>query len=62
MLCRAEEGGAGEEERRRDEGTGEGAKGRRRSLESRREGGTRERGKGRRRSLRLLVVRQQELG
>jgi hypothetical protein len=26
VLCKAAEGGAGEEERRRDEGTGEGAK------------------------------------
>ena len=51
------ERGAGEEERRRDEGAGERAK-----EVAREEARRRERGKRRRRSLRLLVVRQQELG
>jgi hypothetical protein len=52
------EKGAGEEERRRHEGTGKGVKEVAREEERRRDEG---RGKGRRKSLGLLVVRQQEL-
>jgi hypothetical protein len=60
MLCRGNaEKGAGEEERRRDEGTGEGAKEVAREEERRRDEGTGERA---RESLGLLVVRQQEPG